>query len=172
MTCQQSCKQTYGCRRVQRWIQRQTEKDAMQKEVATDGITLHSDQGSQYTSQAYFDLSQKYHFQPSMSRLGRPYDSASMENFFGALKTKCLYRVKFFCRSEVERVIAQYVYFLHFKRINLKDGLTPLKSGAKPCHSERFCVGALFSLSFAGGTVHQFYSTTGGPFFHCPFFMV
>lgn len=33
-----------------------TIRDAMQKEIADDGLSLHSDQGSQYTSQAYFDL--------------------------------------------------------------------------------------------------------------------
>ena len=49
-----------------------TVRDAMLKEKVADGLTLHSDQGSQYTSQAYFDLSQEYHFQPSMSSPGCP----------------------------------------------------------------------------------------------------
>ena len=44
-----------------------TIRDAKQKEMVTDGLALHSDQGSQYTSQAYFDLVQSYHIQPSMS---------------------------------------------------------------------------------------------------------
>ena len=108
-----------------------TIRDAKQKELVTDGLILHSDQGSQYTSQAYFDLSQEYHFQPSMSSPGCPYDNAAMENFFGTLKTECLYRTKFSSRSEVEQAVAEYVQFYNFERINLKNGLTPFEIWSK-----------------------------------------
>jgi putative transposase len=57
-------------------------RDAVQKEKVACGLTLHSDQVSQYTSQAYFDLIQVYHSP------GCPYDNAVMENFFGVLKTE------------------------------------------------------------------------------------
>ena len=60
-------------------------REARKKEKVADGLILHSDQGSQYTSQAYFDLMQEYHIRPSMSSPGRPYDNAAMENFFGTL---------------------------------------------------------------------------------------
>lgn len=108
-----------------------TIRDAMQKEMVAHGLTLHSDQGSQYTSQAYFDLSQEYHFRPSMSRPGCPYDNASMENFFGTLKTECLYRMNFSCRAEVEQAVTEYVQFFNFERINLKNGLTPYEIRSK-----------------------------------------
>jgi len=45
---------------------------AMQKEKVADGLALHSDQGFQYTSQAYFDLTKEYGITPSMSRRGNP----------------------------------------------------------------------------------------------------
>ncbi|MCI1954910.1 MAG: DDE-type integrase/transposase/recombinase [Oscillospiraceae bacterium] len=64
-----------------------TIRDALQKEKVAGGLALHSDQGSQYTLQAYFGLGQEYHFRPSMSSPGCPYDNAAMENFFGTLKT-------------------------------------------------------------------------------------
>ena len=66
---------------------------AMQKEkkVAAE-LQLHSDQGSQYTSQAYFDLTKEYGIIPSMSRRGNCYDNAMAENFFSILKTECIYR--------------------------------------------------------------------------------
>ena len=66
---------------------------AMQKEkkVAAE-LQLHSDQGSQYTSQAYFDLTKEYGITPSMSRRGNCYDNAMAENFFSILKTECIYR--------------------------------------------------------------------------------
>lgn len=102
-----------------------TIREARQKEMVTGGLALHSDQGSQYTSQAYFDLMQEYHIQPSMSSPGCPYDNSAMENFFGTLKTECLYRMKFSNRAEVEQAVSEYVHFYNFERINLKDGLTP-----------------------------------------------
>lgn len=104
-----------------------TIREAKQKEKAADGLTLHSDQGSQYTSQAYFDLTQEYNIQPSMSSPGCPYDNAAMENFFGTLKAECLHRTKFTCRAEVEQAVSEYVQFYNFERINLKNGLTPFE---------------------------------------------
>ena len=108
-----------------------TIREARQKEMVTDGLALHSDQGSQYTSQAYFDLMQEYHIQPSMSNPGCPYDNAAMENFFGTLKSECLNRIKFSNRTEVEQAVAEYVQFYNFERINLKDGLTPYEIRSK-----------------------------------------
>lgn len=102
-----------------------------QKEKVADGLALHSDQGSQYTSEAYFDLSQDYHFKPSMSSPGCPYDNAAMENFFGTLKTECLYRTSFSSRDDVEQAVAEYVQFYNFERINLKNGLTPAEIRSK-----------------------------------------
>lgn len=108
-----------------------TIRDAIQQEKVTVGLALHSDQGSQYTSQAYCDLSKEYHFSPSMSKPGCPYDNAAMENFFGTLKTECLYRASFRTRAEVEQLVAEYVHFYNFERIDLKNGLTPLEIRCK-----------------------------------------
>ena len=108
-----------------------TIRDALQTEKVADGLALHSDQGSQYTSQAYFDLSQESHFRPSMSSPGCPYDNAAMENFFGTLKTDCLYRIKFFCRADVEQAVAEYVQFYNYELIHLKSGLTPSEIRSK-----------------------------------------
>ena len=82
--------------------------------------------GSQYTSQAYFDLAQAYHVSPSMSSPGCPYDNAAMENFFGTLKTEC-----FTTRAEVEQLVTEYVDFYNFERIALKNGLTPVEIRSK-----------------------------------------
>ena len=108
-----------------------TIREALQREKATDGLALHSDQGSQYTSKAYFDLTQEYHVSPSMSSPGCPYDNAAMENFFGILKTECLYRAHFSTRADVEQLIAEYVHFYNFERISLKIGLTPVEIRCK-----------------------------------------
>ena len=108
-----------------------TVREALEREKVTDGLALHSDQGSQYTSGAYFDLTQEYHVSPSMSSPGCPYDNAAMENFFGILKTECLYRAYFTTREEVEQLVAEYVDFYNFERISLKYGLTPVEFRSK-----------------------------------------
>ena len=108
-----------------------TIREALQREKVTGGLALHSDQGSQYTSQAYFDLTQEYHVSPSMSSPGCPYDNAAMENFFGTLKTECLYRAHFTSRIEVEQLVSEYVDFYNFERISLKNGLTPVEIRCK-----------------------------------------
>ena len=102
-----------------------TVREALTKEKVTDGLALHSDQGSQYASKEYFDLIQLYHITPSMSSPGCPYDNAAMENFFGTLKCECLNRMHFNNRDEVETVVSEYIQFYNFDRINMKNGLTP-----------------------------------------------
>jgi len=59
----------------------QTLKQAKQKEKVTDGLILHSDQGTQYTSLAYLVLTGEYNITPSMSQRGNCWDNAPMENF-------------------------------------------------------------------------------------------
>ena len=78
-----------------------------------------------------FDLTQEYHVSPSMSSPGCPYDNAAMENFFGTLKTECLYRAHFSTRAEVEQLVTEYVHFYNFDRISLKNGLTPIEFRCK-----------------------------------------
>ena len=58
-----------------------TIRAAKKKEMVTAELQLHSDQGFQYTSQAYFKLTQEYGTL-SISRRGNPYDNALAENFF------------------------------------------------------------------------------------------
>ena len=108
-----------------------TVRDALIQEKVAGGLALHSDQGSQYTSKAYFDLSQEYHFSPSMSSPGCPYDNAAMENFFGTLKSECLHRAHYSSRQQVEELITEYIHFYNYERINLKDGLTPVEIRSK-----------------------------------------
>ena len=101
---------------------------AMKKEkkrVAAE-LQLHSDQGFQYTSQAYFKLTQFYGITPSMSRKGNPYDNAMAENFFSILKTECIYRHKPKTLLEANDLIDRYVHFYNHERIQNKTGVAPL----------------------------------------------
>lgn len=101
---------------------------AMEKEkkrVAAE-LQLHSDQGFQYTSQGYFNLTQSYGITPSMSRKGNPYDNAMAENFFSILKTECIYRHKPKTLKEANDLIDRYIHFYNHERIQNKSGVAPL----------------------------------------------
>lgn len=95
------------------------------KKVAAE-LQLHSDQGFQYTSQAYFKLMQSYKITPSMSRRGNPYDNAMAENFFSILKTECIYLHKPKSLREANSMIERYIDFYNSERIQTKTGVAPL----------------------------------------------
>ena len=97
-----------------------------EKEKVALELQLHSDQGAQYASQAYFKLTQTYGITPSMSRRGTPYDNAMAENFFSILKTECIYRHKPATFSQANELIGCYIYFYNHERIQLKTGEAPL----------------------------------------------
>ena len=96
------------------------------KKKAAAELQLHSDQGAQYASQAYFELTQTYGITPSMSRRGNPYDNAMAENFFSILKTECFNRIKPAAFSEANEMIDRYIHFYNHERIQLKTGEAPL----------------------------------------------
>ena len=101
---------------------------AMKKEkrkVAAE-LQLHSDQGAQYASQAYFELTKSYGITPSMSSKGNPYDNAMAENFFSILKTECIYRHKPKSFQEANDLIDRYIHFYNHERIQNKTGVAPL----------------------------------------------
>ncbi len=94
--------------------------------MVTGELQLHSDQGLQYTSQAYHDLTQEYSITPSMSRRGNCYDNAMAENFFGILKTECIYRQKIATFEEANDRINRFIHFYNHERIQIKTGVAPL----------------------------------------------
>ena len=98
-----------------------------EKKMVAAKLHLHSDQGFQYTSQAYFNLTQEYGISPSMSRRGNCYDNAMAENFFSILKTECIYRHKPKSFQEANDLIDNYIHFYNHERIQLKTGEAPLK---------------------------------------------
>lgn len=91
-----------------------TIKTAKRKEKITAEVQLHSDQGFQYTSQAYFNLTQSY-------------DNALAENFFFILKTECIHRVKLSGYDEARLIISEYINFYNNYHIQTKTKLTPLE---------------------------------------------
>ena len=104
-----------------------TIRAAKRKEKVTAELQLHSDQGFQYTSHAYFSLTKSYDITPSMSSRGTPYDNAMAENFFSILNTECIYRTKIRTYEEARLLIGEYIHFYKNERIQLKTKLTPLE---------------------------------------------
>ena len=102
-----------------------TIRSAKRKEKVTAELQLHSDQGSQYSSNEYFKLTKSYSITPSMSRRGNPYDNALAENFFSILKTECINRIKIKTFHQARLMIDEYIYFYNNQRIQLKSKLTP-----------------------------------------------
>lgn len=104
-----------------------TIRKAKENEAVTAELQLHSDQGFQYTSHEYFNLTQEYGITPSMSRRGNCLDNAPAENFFGILKSECINRVKIKTINEAKRLIDEYIHFYNYERIQLKTKLTPFE---------------------------------------------
>ncbi|KQT57693.1 transposase [Methylobacterium sp. Leaf456] len=65
-----------------------------------DALLHHSDQGSQYTSEAFQRLMAEHGVTGSMSRSGNVWDNAAMESFFSSLKTERTARRTYRTRDE------------------------------------------------------------------------
>lgn len=69
----------------------------------------HSDQGSQYTSEAFQQLMADHGITCSMSRSGNVWDNAAMESFFSSLKTERVRGKVYRCRTEARADMFDYI---------------------------------------------------------------
>jgi transposase InsO family protein len=72
------------------------------------GLLHHSDQGSQYASDAYRALLDEQHITVSMSGVGNCYDNAMKESFFATLKTECASQ-PFASRAQARTAVFEYI---------------------------------------------------------------
>jgi transposase InsO family protein len=105
----------------------QTLQQAKENEKVTDRLILHSDQGTQYTSQAYHVLTSHYHITPSMSGRGNCWDNAPAENFFSHLKEEYLRHFPRPTFEQAKQLVAEYIHFYNYERIQLKTRQTPFQ---------------------------------------------
>ena len=111
-------------------------RDNMKKELCMDtvyqlkqrcgnlqGVVLHSDRGSQYTSEAYRKLLKSCGIIQSLSDTGRCYDNARMESFFATLKKEKLYQIPTYRmkKEEVKTIVFRYI-FIYYNRLRLYTG--------------------------------------------------
>lgn len=88
----------------------------------------HSDQGSQYTSEAFQGLLTENGIQCSMSRSGNCWDNAAMESFFSSLKTERMSRKHYRTRDEARADAFDYIerFYNPRRRHSTLDYVSPL----------------------------------------------
>ena len=95
-----------------------------------EGCILHSDQGSVYTSYAYYQLCEEKGIIRSMSRKGTPADNAPIESFHSSLKSETFYINNQLNNSNhiVIDIVEKYIKNYNNNRIQQKlDYLSPVK---------------------------------------------
>jgi transposase InsO family protein len=107
-------------------------RDNMKKELCIDtfnslmqrykleGCILHSDRGSQYTSDAFRTTLKRAGVQQSLSGVDHCYDNSRMESFFATLKKELLYRIPTYRMKmdTVKSLIFRYVFtYYNQKRV-------------------------------------------------------
>ena len=107
-------------------------RDNMKKELCVDtvramadrfgvrGAILHSDRGSQYTSEAFRSELARQGLTQSLSGVAHCYDNARMESFFATLKKELIYRISAYRlgMAEVRSLVFRYV-FVYYNRIRV-----------------------------------------------------
>src|SRR5258708_35433637 len=63
---------------------------AIDRQVPSDGLIVHSDRGAQYASHEFRGALAQHRMPQSMSGLGNRYDNAPLESFFSSLNTEGL----------------------------------------------------------------------------------
>jgi putative transposase len=74
------------------------------------GLIVHSDRGTQFTSQAWLDALAKVDARASMGRVGVCWDNAAAESWFGGFKNELVHPIgAFTTRHEAHVEIARYI---------------------------------------------------------------
>jgi len=115
--------------------------DRITKKVVTDallkaiwnrkpskGLIVHSDQGSQYASNEFRNIIQRYGFVQSMSGKGNCYDNAVAESFFHTFKTECVYPEVYNSKAEAKSAIFDYIeiFYNRLRRHSTINYMSPV----------------------------------------------
>ena len=77
--------------------------------TSANGLMLHSDRGSQYTSNEFIELLDKYGIIRSNSRKGNCWDNAVAESFFKTLKCELIYQMGIKTVEQVRSAVFEYI---------------------------------------------------------------
>ena len=92
-------------------------------------VTVHSDQGSQYTSHDWQEFLEVHGLQASMSRRGNCHDNAVAESFFQLLKRERIKRHIYSTRNDARSDIVDYIemFYNSKRRHSFNDQLSPVQ---------------------------------------------
>jgi putative transposase len=97
---------------------------AVWRRKPTARVIIHSDQGSQFTSQEWQSFLNAHNLDASMSRRGNCYDNAVAESFFHLLKTERIRRKTYKTRELARRDVFDYIeLFYNPKRKHGNNGM-------------------------------------------------
>ncbi len=91
------------------------------------GTLIHSDQGTQYGSDAWRRFCRSNHLEPSMSRKGNCWDNAVVESFFSSLKKERIKKQIYKNRDLAIADVAEYIdtFYNGTRRHSHLGGLSP-----------------------------------------------
>lgn len=91
------------------------------------GTLIHSDQGTQYGSDAWRRFCRSNHLEPSMSRKGNCWDNAVAESFFGSLKKERIKKHIYKNRELASKDVADYIdhFYNRTRRHSYLGGVSP-----------------------------------------------
>ena len=92
-----------------------------------NGYILHTDQGSCFTSKAFYEQVKSMGLVLSMSAKGTPTDNAIIENFHGILKRETYNNVRYSSAEELIKTIDNFIYYYNYKRYSYKEKSTPFE---------------------------------------------
>ena len=95
--------------RITRNLVSQSLLRALRAKHPARGLMHHSDRGSQYCSQEYTGLLERFGLRSSMSGKGNCSDNALMESFWGTLKQELVHHRHYGSRLEAVREITEYI---------------------------------------------------------------
>jgi len=100
-------------------------KDALSRHSAP--LFIHSDQGSEYNSEAYITLAENNGIKISMSAKGKPWENGFQESFYSQFKLE-LGSLKHFANTgEILEAIYHQIYYYNYKRIHTALKMPPAK---------------------------------------------
>ena len=119
-----------------RYITADLAKRTLQKAIdSQDGIdlsklTIHSDQGTQYTSKEFTEYCEKLGITQSMSKAGYPYDNAPMERYFNTLKNDLINQHYYHTEEELYTAIEEFAYvqYNHLRPHSYNNYKTPFEA--------------------------------------------
>ena len=102
---------------------------AVWKRKPGPGVVVHSDQGSQFTSDDWRLFLKEHHMVPSMSRRGNCHDNAVAESFFSALKKERIKRRIYPNRETARSDVFDYIemFYNPIRRHGSAGDLSPVE---------------------------------------------